>query len=102
MNERYAGKPLLLLLELYVLWAIDELPEKSVLLVQQMTPYLQSAYKMSGTWQEIISAVMEFPESLPGALRKLWAENCSIAEEHRTRLDPQIFAEMVADRNFLS
>lgn len=102
MESRYDGKPLLRVLEMYILWAINELPAEYLQPMQQMTLHLQSTYQMLGTWQEIIAAVMEFPDSLPDALRKLWAENCKIAEEHGAHLEPQMFAEMIADKNFLS
>jgi hypothetical protein len=99
-NPRYKGKPLLGLLEFYVLWAIGELPAKKAAFLENITPNLQATFKRGGNWQSIIAAEMEFPSDLPEMLRKLWERNCEIARQNRVILTTQQFAEMVVDENF--
>lgn len=98
-NPRYQGKPLLRLLELYILWAINELADKDALILEEMTPRLRQTFNCNGAWQEIIATVMEYPESMPDLIRSLWAKNLDIARRNSESLTPQRFAEMVADDN---
>ena len=65
MNERYQGKPLLRLIELYVLHSIGHLAEKDAVNLEQVTAKLSQTYGISGAWHEIIAKVMEFPEGMP-------------------------------------
>ena len=98
---RYQGKPLLRLLECYVLWAIDELAAKDALVMEDMAPKLQRIYDMAGTWREIIEKVMELPPTMPEAMRDLWAKNTAIARTKNLHLSPQQFAEMFVDQNLV-
>jgi hypothetical protein len=100
-NQRYQGKPLLRLLECYVLWEINELPVKDVRLLEEMTPKLQQVYKVAGTWREILEKVMEIPPSMPEAIRDLWAKNTAIAQTKIVHISPQHFAEMFVDQNLI-
>jgi hypothetical protein len=101
-NPRYQGKPLLRLLECYVLWAIDQLPAADATRLKEMTPKLQSIYGVEGDWQQIIAAVMELPPSMPDTIRTLWAKNTEIARKNQATLTPQQFAEMFVDQNLVS
>ena len=71
-NPRYQGKPLLRLLECYVLWAINRLPAESKNVLEEMTPKLQKTYKKHGTWQEVLAEVMEFTPDMPEQIQSLW------------------------------
>ena len=53
-SGRYEGKPLLRLLECYVLLAIGELSSDDQLVLSEMTPKLQGVYKCSGRWDQIV------------------------------------------------
>lgn len=99
-NPRYAGKPLLRLLECYVLWAIDELPEKEASTLVTMTPKLRDLYKSEGRWQDIIAGIFDMSAGMPGQLKVLWTRNVEIAGQNGVVLTPQQFAEMVVDENF--
>ena len=98
-NPRYKGKPWLRLLEMYVFWAIGELPAREAAFLENITPNLQATFKRGGNWQSIIAAEMEFPSDLPEILGKLWERNCEIARQNRVILTTQQFAEMVVDKN---
>lgn len=99
-NPRYADRPLLRLLECYVLWAIDELPEKESSSLVSMTPKLQVLYKSEGRWQDIVAGTVGMDAEMPERLRVLWMRNMEIARQNDAVLTPQEFAEMVVDDNF--
>lgn len=88
-NPRYDGKPLLRLIELYVLWAIGQLSAPDASAMEAMTPKLRKVYATDGTWQQIIAGVLHFPPDLPGAIRELWDKNIAIAKQNCVVLPPQ-------------
>jgi len=98
-NPRYQGKPLLRLLECYVLWAIEQLPETEANALKEMTPKLQSIYDAQGDWQQVIAAAVRLPPTMPELIRDLWARNSEIARKNQATLTPQQFAEMFVDQN---
>ena len=59
--DRYEGKPLIRLLECYVLDAIDQLDDRQRDTLQRMAPKLSTLYNRNGTWSEIIRDEMNFP-----------------------------------------
>ena len=99
-NARYDGRAFLRLLELYVLWAIEEIDTEYANKLEEITPNLQKTYKRGGNWQSIIAAEMEFSPAFPDTLKQLWQKNTEIASKNGVRLSPQQFAEMVVDENF--
>lgn len=100
MASRYEGKPLLRLVELYVLWAISEISPQDEQRLHEMTPQLQSLYGIGESWHEIIASVVKMPSDAPEALRGMWLRNLELARQNDLTLAPQQFAEMVADQNF--
>jgi hypothetical protein len=46
--ERYVGKPMLRLLELYVLWSVDHLSENDASRLQAMAPKLTGTFAATG------------------------------------------------------
>ena len=101
-GSRYDGKPLLKLLELYVLWAIGELSEVDESRLVAMTPKLQSIYGVSGSWHDVLAAAVHLPKDMPVAIRQMWAKNTKIANEISAILTPQTFAEMFVDKNLVA
>jgi hypothetical protein len=99
-GARYEGKPLLRLLEFYVLWAIDELPQASSESLEAMTPNFREIWKCEGTWQDCIATAMAFPRDMPELIRERWSHNSSLAASNREVLDPHDFAMMFVDANF--
>jgi hypothetical protein len=102
MTSRYEGKPMLRLLECYVLWAIDELDASQQSMLYEMTQKLQLTYGLQGQWQEIIVSVMELPSNMSDLIRGMWKKNQAIAQKKGLPLSPQQFAEMLVDQNFVS
>lgn len=99
--ERYKGKPLLRILELYVLWAIKAIEPEQESELRKLTPALRSAFKQHGTWREVVEAQMGFPPELPSKILTLWKENCEMAERAKTSISPQQFAELFVDDNLV-
>ena len=97
--DRYDGKPMLRLLEAYVLWSIDELPIDQIPILTAMTPKLTQMFGGDGSWQSAIVTTMELPENMPDLIRERWRHNTAIALENDVSLSPQMFAEMFVDAN---
>jgi hypothetical protein len=100
-SPRYQGKPLLRILECYVLWAIDALPDDDAEALKAMTPKLAACYEAQGTWQEIMAAALELPPELPEMIRGSWAKSQDRARAGGVTLDPQAFAEHFVDKNLV-
>ena len=99
MQQRYAGKPFLRLLECYVLSAAGELPVADEQRLEAMTPKLREVYKRQGSWQEIVAREMELPPDLPQHIRALWTRNKQRAENSGVELTAEEFARMFVDEN---
>jgi hypothetical protein len=97
--DRYAGKPLLRLLELYVLWALSRITQEDEGRLQAMAPKLTSLYGGDGSWQSALATAMHMPENMADLIREMWAKNQGIATANGVELLPQQFAEMFVDNN---
>lgn len=97
--DRYAGKPMLRLLESYVLWAIDELPVEELLGLDAISPKLTQMFGGDGTWQSAIATTMDLPANMPELIRERWGHNQAIAAANSVDLHSQQFAEMFVDAN---
>ena len=98
--DRYAGKPFLKLLECYVLSAIGQLDERQQETLQRMEPKLADVYNLGGTWLDIVSSQMAFPETLPQQIREVWESNLAKAHERGSPVEPNEFAMAFVDQNF--
>ena len=95
--DRYAGKPLLALLESYVLECIGQLPsEKETALIQ----IVQRVYGGGSDWKATLRSVLHLDDSLDESLRQMWTKNQDIAHQAGVRLSPEEYARMVVDQNF--
>jgi len=99
-DNRYDGKPLLRLLEFYILHAIGELPLPEQEGLNKLAPKLQAVYGGKGQWHEAIEAAVRMPADMPQLIRDMWAKNLEIAQANNVPpLTPQKFAEMFVDEN---
>ncbi|HVH20642.1 MAG TPA: hypothetical protein VNF72_20290 [Myxococcota bacterium] len=97
--ERYAGRPLLIVLENYVLDCIGELqPEKQEL----ARSVVQRVWGGGNDWKATVRAQLHLEPSMDEALRGMWSRNQAIAEQRNQPLHPIQFARMVVDENFAS
>lgn len=100
-NDRYEGRPLVRLLECYVLKAIGMLSFSDNESLISMGPKLSEIYGKSGAWDKIIEMEMGFPDNMPALILDVWNKNKKIAENNGVEIDPQVFSEMFVDENFL-
>ena len=99
-NSRYDGKPLLRLLELYILNALDELPASEQESLNRLAPKLQAVYGGNGTWHGALEAAVHMPADMPQQIRDMWNKNLEIARANNvSALSAQKFAEMFVDEN---
>ena len=98
--DRYSGRPFVRLLECYVLDAIGQLHEEYRQTLQRMEPKLSKTFGESGTWLEILSKEMEFPDTLPGKIRQNWEGFLVAAREQGAPVDPEEYAQRFVDANF--
>ena len=99
-TARYEGKPLLRLLELYVLWASDKLSDEDEARIFAMAPKLSETFGGDGSWQSAIATAMQFPANMPQLIAENWTKNRALAEAEGVDLLPQQFAESFVDTNF--
>jgi hypothetical protein len=100
MDAGATTDPFARLLELYVLWSIEHLTAEQRDLLRQLEPKLQKTYGRTGTWQEILVGVMEFPSTMPETIRRYWEKNKRLAERNGERLAAEDFAQMFVATNF--
>jgi hypothetical protein len=96
-SDRYKGKPLLILLENYVLDCIGHLPQENV---EAITSVVQRVYGGGGDWKATLRSTLQLSESLDESLRRMWLRNQEIAKQANQTLLPEDFARMVVDQNF--
>jgi len=100
---RYDGKPLLRLLELYILHALGELPPAEQETLDRLAPKLHAIYGGKGQWHEAIEAAVRMPAQMPATIREMWEKNLEIARANNVpALSAQKFAEMFVDENLVT
>ena len=95
--ERYKGRPLLILLENYVLDCIGELPPDKQALARST---VQRVFGGGDDWRATMRERLQLVPTMDEALRGMWARNQELAKQSRQELQPIQFAKMVADQNF--
>ena len=98
-SARYQGKPLLILLESYVLDCIGCLPAEKV---PAITGIVQRVYGGGADWKATLRSELRIDEALDENLRRMWARNQDLARQANQTLAPEEFARMVVDQNFSS
>lgn len=96
-SERYRGRPLLILLENYVLYVIGQLPPKKIPTIQAA---VQRVWGGDADWCATLRKTLDLEDTIDDSLRSMWARNQGIARERGEVLTPEDFARMVADTNF--
>ena len=98
-SDRYKGKPLLILLENYVLSCIGCLPEEKV---PTLTGIVQKVYGGGDDWKATLRSTLHLEDALDDDVRRMWLRNQDIAKQANESLLPEDFARMVVDQNFSS
>lgn len=101
MSDRYEGKPFLRLVDSYVLDAIGKLDEPTAKWLVDSETYFRQTYGMTGSWQEIVAAQMQFPEGMQAAIVEVWEKGrARFIEVNGEEPEPLQFAYMFVDQNF--
>ena len=97
--ERYEGRPLLVILENYVLDSIGALaPDRAA----GMTTIVQRVFGGGADWKKTVREKLELSDTIDAAFRQMWAKNQEIAKNAGRILHPVSFAKMAVDSNFAS
>jgi hypothetical protein len=96
-TDRYHGRPLLMVLESYVLAAIGELPREKH---RGMSNVVRRAFGGGVDWMATVREAASITSSVDEELRTLWSRNRREAEKSGSQLRPEEFALMVAEQNF--
>lgn len=95
--ERYQGRPLLILLENYVLDSIGALtPERS----GEVGKVVQQTFGGGPDWRETLRRRFWLDDSLDDSIRTLWERNQEVAHVRGEAIRPIQFAKMMVDTNF--
>ena len=96
-TDRYKGRPLLILLENYVMSVIGSLaPDKE----QLAASATQRVFGGGTDWRSTLRTTLHLDDSLDESLRQMWTTNQERAQQASVTLSPEDFARMVADQNF--
>ena len=95
--ERYRGRPLLIILENYILAALGELsPEQH----EGLRAIVQHVFGGGDDWMATVRQRLELGPSIDDSLRAMWTKNVEIARRDGVQIVPVQFAKMVTDTNF--
>lgn len=98
MEGRYAGRPLLILLENYVLSTIGHLaPDKETL----NASITQRIFGGGEDWRETLRGRLRLEASVNDDLCRMWCEQQDAAQAAGKIAVPEEFARRVADENFV-
>lgn len=95
--ERYQGRPLLIVLENYVLAAIGVLPKDAE---QRLTQLVRSVFGGDDDWKKTVRQQLDLSAEIDESFRELWQRNQAIARQDGIELHPVQFAKAVVDTNF--
>ena len=88
--ERYQGKPLLVILENYILAAINELSAEKI---RSMSEVIQQAWGGDADWMATIRGKLGLPDTTEDTLREIWDRN-------KGAISAEDFARQVVDENY--
>jgi len=97
-NPRYDGKPLLRLVELWVLWVIGEIEPEDVTRLTEMEPHLRSTWSLEGTWHEMIEEMLQLSPAMSEELRAMWQRNLETARQQSVPAPAEMFSQSIADQ----
>lgn len=95
--ERYAGKPLFILIENYVLSVLGQLDADMNARVEEI---VRRVYGGGVDWRCTLREQLDLNQTVDESIFRMWKRNCEIALQQGVTLHPVQFAKMFADRNF--
>lgn len=101
MSARYDGKPLLRLLDGYVMDAIGRLDPAEDAALAAMEPDLRRQWGGTGGWRDLCAAQMRFPAGMTGAIREVWEKGrAKFLETEGYEPNPVQFTRSFVDSKF--
>jgi hypothetical protein len=99
-DERYEGRPLVRVLDLYVLSLIGELPVDSSAVVAEL---IRRTFPSSpdDTWQAALERELHLGPNLKRKIQTMWAGYQSFERNHGRGAESARFVRSVVDENFL-
>jgi hypothetical protein len=99
LDERYDGRPLLRLLDDYVLDIAGALPAQTHPVLFKV---VRSAYPNTpgDTWQEVLENELELGPDLKGKIRAMWLDYQRFMADQGQTANPSEFAVSFSDENF--
>ena len=95
--DRYRGRPLLIILEHYVLDCVGALaPEQQ----QSVAQVVRQVFGGGEDWKATVRATLKLKDSLDAEIRTMWDRNQQAAAQQNVTLHPVQFAKIVVDQNF--
>jgi hypothetical protein len=99
LRERYDGRPLLILLENYVLACIGALSAESTTRIADLTRRAFGA-PPDADWMEVLRTQLDLGPGVCDSIRARWQTAAGILQEVGDPLDPIAFAQGFVDANF--
>jgi hypothetical protein len=94
LPERYAGKPILLIIENYVMVVIGELPAEEATAVQNV---VQRVWGGSPDWMSTVRRELAWETSFDEAILQNWEGYRKAARQQGAAASPSEFARLFAD-----
>lgn len=96
-TDRYVTKPLLVLMDSYVLSVIGELPPEEEVHLLTIT---QRAYGGRSDWLTTMRGRFQLSASTDELVRQMWVSEQERAQQEGRTLAPKNFARAIVDENF--
>ena len=98
--DRYEGRPMLRLLDCYILDVIGQLPPQQQATLEKLEPTLAETFGTSGRWQEIVEEQMGLLPSVTLGIETLWVSYQADEERLGRQAKAGEFVREFVDQNF--
>jgi hypothetical protein len=99
--NRYDGKPILRLVEMYILYRIGMLGDEQAGRLREMQPRLSATFKIDGTWDQIIEGVLKLPADYGARVKGHWDGFVEHEQTAGRPVDAEAYVRDFVDRNIL-
>jgi hypothetical protein len=96
-QARYDGKPLMIIIENYILDTIGKLHPAQLKTTEKI---VRSTFGGDKDWRPTLREALGLSAELDNELINMWENNQKIAEQEGSELTPVFFARMIVDDNF--
>jgi hypothetical protein len=98
LDDRYAGRPFLRLLDSFFLWSIGALDDDTTSKLEGLTPKFRQTFGMElGTWQDVVMAQMDFDDEYVEWAREKWRRQLDHDQQVSQEHNPLAWAQAMSD-----